>query len=129
MQRHIKEHCKTKKYCDELEKIKKKFEDSMNNNEHLLKEIEILKKQINSQIINNTNTNTLNKNQINNGVINNLNVQLVQFGSENIDELDIKEALDVYLRSTGGNIVSNILKYVNLNDKYPQNHNICITNC
>ena len=60
-------------------------------------------------------------------VINNLNVQLVQFGSENIDELDIKEALKIYLKSTGGNIISNMLKFVNLNEKYPQNHNICMS--
>ena len=136
LQRHIKEYCKSKKYYDELEKIKLKFETVINNNEHLLKENEELKKQLNtnnSQIINNNNnsnnTNTLNKNQINNGTINNnnINVQLVQFGNENIDELDIKEALNVYLKSTGGNIVSNMLKFVNLNEKYPQNHNICIS--
>jgi hypothetical protein len=86
LQRHLKDRCKSKKYSDELEKIKIKFEDVINNNEHLYKEIEELKKQLNnSQIIttnnNNSNntTNTLNK--INNGTINNnnLNVQLVQF--------------------------------------------------
>ena len=127
LQRHIKERCKSKMYFDELEKLKIKFDSSK-------KEIEELKKQINtnnSQIINNNTTNnTLNKNQINNGTINNnnnLNVQLVQFGNENIDELDIKEALNVYLKSTGGNIISNMLKFVNLNEKYPQNHNICIS--
>jgi hypothetical protein len=129
LQRHLKERCKSKKYYDELEKLKIKFDSSK-------KEIEELKKQLNtnnSKIIttnnNNSNntTNTLNK--INNGTINNnnLNVQLVQFGSENIDELDIREALKVYLKSTGGNFVSNMLKFVNLNEKYPQNHNICIS--
>jgi len=124
LQRHIKERCKSKKYYDELEKIKVKFEELKKENEEL---------KITSQIIttnnNNSNntTNTLNK--INNGTINNnnLNVQLVQFGCENIDELDIREALKVYLKSTGGNIVSNMLKFVNLNEKYPQNHNICIS--
>ncbi len=137
LQRHIKEYCKSKKYCDELEKIKQKFENVMNNNEDLLKEIDELKKENKelkktntSQIITTNNTNkTLNKNQINNGNIinNNLNVQLVQFGFENIDDLDIKEAFKIYLKSTGGNIVSNMLKFVNLNEKYPQNHNICIS--
>jgi len=142
LQRHVKERCKSKRYYDELEKIKLKFEAVISNNEHLLKENEELKKQINTnntQIIttnnkksnNTTNniSNTLNKNQINNGNItnNNLNVQLVQFGSENIDDLDIKEALKIYLKSTGGNIVSNMLKFVNLNEKYPQNHNICMS--
>jgi len=140
LQRHIKEYCKSKKYCDELEKIKIKFEDLMNNNDHLIKEIDVLKKENNvlkntSQITTINNNNTLNKNSnnttnnTNNGTINNnnLNVQLVQYGCENIDDLDIKEALKVYLKSTGGNIVSNMLKFVNLNEKYPQNHNICMS--
>jgi hypothetical protein len=134
LQRHLKERCKSKKYYDELEKIKLKFERVISNNEHLLKENEELKKQINtnnSQIIttnNNKNSNNT-TNNINNGNItnNNLNVQLVRFGNENIDDLDIKEAFKVYLRSTGGNIVSNMLKFVNLNEKYPQNHNICMS--
>ena len=140
LQRHMKDRCKSKIYYDELEKIKIKFESAINNNDYLLKEIEKLKKennelkntnnlQITTNNNNNTNNNTLNKNQINNGVINNnnLNVQLVQFGNENIDDLDIREALNVYLRSTGGNIVSNMLRFVNLNEKYPQNHNICMS--
>jgi len=102
LQRHLKDRCKSKIYYDELEKIKLKFDKVMNNNEleeiklkfdtlinnneHLLKEIEELKNQLNNpQIIttnnNTTNNNTLNKNKINNGTINNnnLNVQLVQF--------------------------------------------------
>jgi hypothetical protein len=131
LNRHLKDRCNSKKYYYEFEKLKDKVNAVICENENL-------KKKLNTQVnsINNSNntSNTLNKNHINNGVINNnnnnnnnLNIQLVQFGNENIDELDIKEALDVYLRSTGGNIVSNILKYVNLNDKYPQNHNICIT--
>jgi len=106
LQRHLKDRCKSKIHYDELEKIKLKFDKVMNNNEleeiklkfdtlknnneHLLKEIEELKNQLNNpQIVttnnnnsnNTTNNNTLNKNKINNGTINNnnLNVQLVQF--------------------------------------------------
>jgi hypothetical protein len=71
---------------------------------------------------NNTNTNT---NNINNGVVNNINI--VQFGNEDIDKLNLPEAVKQYLISTGGNIASNMLKYINLNEKYPENHNICIT--
>jgi hypothetical protein len=134
LQRHIKSRCKSKIYYDELEILKQKLQISISEINLLKKENEELKHKGNNQnatnnIINNTtNHNTLNKNQINNGVINNnLNVQLVQFGNENIDELDIKEALNIYLKSTGGNIVSNMLKFVNLNDKYPQNHNICMS--
>ena len=139
LNRHLKDRCKSKIYFDELEKLKSKFESVINNNNSLLKENEKLKKEneelkntnVPSHIINNntTNNNNLKNNQINNGTINhnNLNVQLVQFGNENIDDLDIKEALNVYLKSTGGNILSNILKFVNLNEKYPQNHNICMS--
>lgn len=138
LQRHIKERCKSKKYIDELEKLKQKLNLLSGNYQNLEKENENLKKENkelknnNTQPItniqNNTN-NTNNINNINNGVINNnnVNIKLVQFGHENIDDLDIKEALDIYLKSTGGNIISNILKFINLNEKYPQNHNICMT--
>ena len=141
LQRHIKERCKSKKYFDELEKLKNRLNLAVFEIEKLKKENEELKHTQTNNTTNTTNNtnntnnynNILNKNQIsnnqiNNGVINNnLNVQLVQFGNENIDDLDIIEALNVYLKSTGGNILSNMLKYVNLNEKYPENHNICIT--
>jgi hypothetical protein len=35
--------------------------------------------------------------------------------------------MKVYLKSTGGNIIANMLKYINLNCNYPENHNICIS--
>jgi len=35
--------------------------------------------------------------------------------------------MKTFLTSTGGNIVSNMLKYINLNSKYPENNNLCIT--
>ena len=131
LQRHIKERCKSKMYYDELEKLKIKFDSSKKEIEELKKQLNTNNSKITTTNNNNSNntTNTLNNNQINNGTINNnnLNVQLVQFGNENIDDLDIKEALKVYLKSTGGNIVSNMLKFVNLNEKYPQNHNICMS--
>ena len=65
LQRHLKDRCKSKFYYDELEKIKLKFDKVMNNdeleeiklkfntvmnnNEHLLKEIEELKNQLNNR--------------------------------------------------------------------------------
>jgi hypothetical protein len=118
--KHIKERCKTKKQCDELEMLKNKLKLVVSENEKLKQEVTTSK-----DVKTTTNIN----NKINNGTINNnsINVQLVQFGNENIDHIDTKEALDVYLKSTGGNIISNILKLINLNEKYPQNHNICIS--
>jgi FtsZ-binding cell division protein ZapB len=134
LNRHLKDRCRSKKNFDELEKLKEKLNQLTNNYQNLEKENEHLKKENeNLKYVNNTtttnNTNTLNKNQINNGVINNnnVNVQLVQFGNETIDDVDTNEALNAYYKSTGGNILSNVLKLINLNEKYPQNHNICIS--
>jgi hypothetical protein len=71
----------------------------------------------------------VNNNSINNGVIlnKNVNVRIVQFGSEDIDKLDLIDAMKTYLKSTGGNIASNMLAYINLNKDYPENNNICMT--
>jgi hypothetical protein len=93
-----------------------------NNNNDVLEA-----KIINNNVINNSNNN--NNNQINKGVImnNTMNVQIVQFGNEDIDKLNIADAMKAYLKSTGGNIASTMLKYINLNKLYPENNNICIT--
>jgi hypothetical protein len=133
--RHLNGRCKSKKNFDELDRLKEKLDSVINNNEYLAKQIEDLRKEnVNSKYTTVYNTNNAqivnnNKSQINKGLIlnNNLNIQLVQFGNEDIDNLDSKEALNVYMKSTGGNIIPNVLKYVHLNERYPQNHNICIT--
>lgn len=134
LKRHLKLFCKSKKYYDELEKLKEKVTLMNLEVNKLQGENEKLKSSIND--INDINkpspiTNTLNNmnnvNNNNNNNTNNFNVQLVQFGNENISQIDTKEALNTYINSTGANIVSNILKLTNFNKKYPQNHNICIT--
>ena len=124
LQRHLKSRCKSKIYYGELEKLKEKLDLIAKEKDLIAKENEILKK-----IKNNT---KITNNKINNGTINNNSnnvniVQLVQFGNENIDNIDIKEAFNTYINSTGGNIASNILKLTNFNKKYPENHNIYIT--
>jgi len=93
-----------------------------NNNVNFKKEIEKIKNV-------SENKKTINNNQkINNGlIINNSNINVVQFGEEDIDKIDIIEAMKTFLSSTGGNIISNMICYLNLNSKYPQNNNICIT--
>jgi hypothetical protein len=79
------------------------------------------KKGFESQIINNNN-------QINKGVIlNTTNIQIVQFGEEDINKINLHDAMKMYLKSTGGNIASNMLAYLNMNKEYPENNNICIT--
>jgi hypothetical protein len=129
--RHLNGKCKFKKNFDELEMLKEKLDSVINNNDYLAKQIENLRKENeeskNTTIYNTKNTNIINNITNTNQINNNLNIQLVQFGNEDIDNMDSNEALNVYMRSTGGNILSNVLKYINLNEKYPQNHNIYIT--
>ena len=138
LKKHLKGRCKSKENHDELEKLKEDMKFLMENyknieieNTKLKNEIEIIQKgdnkNNNTQIINNNN-NTQNNNdnrQINKGIIQ--QNFIVQFGEEDIDKIDLKEAMKTFLTSTGGNIVSNMLKYINLNDKYPENNNLCIT--
>ena len=52
---------------------------------------------------------------------------MVQFGNEDISKLNLVDAMKSYLKSTGGNIASNMLNYINLNKDYPENNNICMT--
>jgi hypothetical protein len=52
----------------------------------------------------NTNTNSNNNNNINNGIVNNINI--VQFGKENMNNINLPEAINQYLASTGENIAS-----------------------
>ena len=146
LQRHQHSYCKSKINHDDLEDLKKKMNIIMSNYEKIeneninlknkIDEIELIQKEgnntinkntTNKKIINNTDNSHChnNNNNINNGIINTINI--VQFGEENIDKLNLPEAVKQYLISTGGNIASNMLKYINLNEKYPENHNICIT--
>jgi hypothetical protein len=129
LQRHLKNRCKTKIKDDEKDlKIQKMSEEI-----ELLKEIIFKNKDIlsASNIINNTNnSNNTTKNSHNNTTNNiqqNVQVNINGFGKEDLDNLNILDAMKVYLKSTGGNIISNMLKYINLNENYPENHNICIT--
>jgi len=103
------------------------YQNMENENIKLKNEIEKIQKgnnKNNTKNINNTQINNDNR-QINNGIIQN-NI-IVQFGEEDIDKIDVKEAMKTFLMSTGGNIVSNMLKYINLNSKYPENNNLCIS--
>lgn len=108
-----------KKAMDEIEQIKKENENLKNNYPE--------NKNINNGNINNgTITNT--SSNINNGIIGNGNtINIVQFGKEDLSKLDMVKMMDIYLKSTGGNILSNILKYINFNPDYPENFNIMIS--
>ena len=143
LQRHLNGRCKSKGNYDELEKLKEdmkiiiqnyqKIESENANLKNKIDEIVIIQKEGNknnepnviNKTINNINNNN-NNNQINKGVIIN-NIQLVQFGNEDISNLNLMDAMKSYLKSTGGNIASSMLKYINLNEQYPENNNICMT--
>ena len=75
---------------------------------------------------NNTTNNTINNTMTNSNNFNNTNI-IVQFGKEDLSKLDIIESMGIYLKSTGGNIISNMLKYINFNPNHPENFNIYMT--
>jgi len=155
LQRHLNGTCKSKNNYDELEKLKEdmkiimenyqkienNFENLENENLNLKKEIGEIKtiqvgknknKSNKPGVVNNVNgningsVNNIDNSQTNKGVIIN-NVQVVQFGNEDISKLNLVDAMKSYLKSTGGNIASSMLKYINLNKQYPENNNICMT--
>jgi hypothetical protein len=122
LQRHLKTRCKNKKKDDEKDlKIQKMSEEI-----ELLKEIVLKNKDKNfsNNCINNTMNNSHNNTT---NIQQNVQVNIAGFGKEDLDKLNILDAMKVYLKSTGGNIIANMLKYINLNENFPENHNICIT--
>jgi hypothetical protein len=95
-----------------------KKEDEKTINE-LKKEIEFLK---NSKKITKSNINNINNGIINN---NNNNININQFGSESLSLLtseDIKNIAD-----SNYNSVIEIVKLLNFNKNFPENHNFCTT--
>jgi hypothetical protein len=106
------------------------YQKMESENVGLKKEIDEIKViQVGGNINNENNVLKGNNNQINKGLVQNntVNIQLTQFGKEDISKLNLMDAMKSYLKSTGGNIVSNMLKYINLNEQYPENNNICMT--
>jgi hypothetical protein len=132
LKRHLDGRCKEKKTDDELNKLKLICSE-------LKEEITILKssKQDINKINNSNNTmnrnsnnnttNTLNNTTNSNNTNSNNNITIVQFGKEDLSKMNLEEMMKVYLKSTGGNIIANMLKYINLNPQYPENNNIFMT--
>jgi hypothetical protein len=147
--KHINERCKIKKKTDEFEVLKVMLTKVLEENKEFKKEIERLKIGINGNIDNfdnpnnktnainnshsiikttNNNSNNTTNNTINNTMSNSNNTNIiVQFGKEDLSKLDINESMAIYLKSTGGNIISNMIKYINFNPKHPENFNIYMT--
>jgi hypothetical protein len=130
LRRHIDFYCKNKKKNDDKDlKMKKLIEENELLKVIILKNKEILTSgHIINNNINNSNNNIKNShNNITNNIQQNIQVNINGFGKEDLDKLNILDAMKVYLKSTGGNIIANMLKYINLNVNYPENNNICIS--
>ena len=86
----------------------------------------VLEKNTNiSKNCNNT-TNNNNNNTTNNNTINNINVNLVPFGMENLDDLTLEEKTNILNSGFLCSVVCT--KKINCNPRLPQYHNISFTN-
>ena len=73
-----------------------------------------------SKIINN-NTNNNTNNNINNGTINNNTFIINKIGEESINKLKFKDIKNIFREQK--NCLYHAIKYVNFNEKIPENHN------
>jgi hypothetical protein len=75
----------------------------------------------NSKIVN---KNTNNTNNINHGTINNNTFIINKIGEESISKLKFKDIKNIFREQK--NCLYHAIKYVNFNDKIPENHAVCI---
>jgi hypothetical protein len=157
LKRHILKYCKNKKHIQNIEELQSKinkkkyvpseqYEELKENNKKLvemldeyknfIKQNNLLKdviphvEDVNNKIINNGTSNINNGVIVNNKKITNANTvinNIVQFGKEDISRFNIVEMMNIYLKSTGGNIFANMLKFINFNPKFPEYFNILMT--
>jgi hypothetical protein len=133
LKRHTERFCKVKKKDEqkdiEIQKLKEENE--------LLKDFLIKNKDNNYSVMetqnhgvnmNYSNINLKNScNKTTNNIQNNVQVNISSFGNEDLDKINVKEAMSVFLKSTGGNIIPNMLKHINLNKMYPEFQNVYMT--
>ena len=135
MYRHIRSYCKVKKQNDsEKEEILNKLMTIEDNNKReiaiLRKENSMLKRRViklekpNIALINNNVVNNNCTTNINNGTIN--NIILVGYGKEDISKLDNSEILKAL--QSGFYSTIKLTEAVHFNPKYPEYHNIYISN-
>ena len=150
LNRHITNYCQIKKQQDEqkedifrklLEKenlLKQRDEQIktlIEQNKIITSEMTLLKNKINKiskttkykkNISNTINNNTINTTNTNNGVIFNL----VNYGKEDLDKIDIKHFMDKVVKNNricGVKIPEEILKLIHFNPAYPEHNNIYIS--
>jgi hypothetical protein len=90
-------------------------------NKKLKNEVKLIKK-----CVTNINTKNTNKGIINNGTMINNNITLVAYGSEDMSKLDKNEILRILKQ--GYNSTVKLTETIHFNPKYPEFHNIYITN-
>jgi len=154
LNKHIKNSCKIKK--QEENKKEKIFKSLLEKNDLLIKQNELLSQKLSQQskedkestkiikklsqriskleksslvsinsnnITNNTTNNTTNiKN-------NNINIQVVQFGKEDLTKIDKKHYLKIFndSRSSGYKFFTDVIKSIHFNPNYPEYHSIYIS--
>jgi hypothetical protein len=120
------------RYCNKIfNNVKTRWSHEQKCKETKIQEnnkIELLEnkiKELESKINNNKIITTNNNSTINNGIINNTtNITINQFGKENINAISIKEIKELIKND---NYLVDIVKLLNFNEKYPENHNFCNT--
>jgi hypothetical protein len=124
----MKHTCKIKKQNDKqkdeiLERLIKLEEE----NKKLQKKITKMEKKENRQIKKITNNNiTTNNSSINNGTVINNHINLVAYGREDMSKIDKKEILMILRK--GYDSTLGLTETVHFNPKYPEYHNVYITN-
>ena len=135
--RHTKSYCKTKKqhekekedkYNELIERIEnneRKFENEINELKNKLNEEKMKNKKLN-QIINiNTNT-TNNITNIDNQTNNNITFNLIAYGREDMNKIDVEYILQALKRGTSA--IPVMTENIHFNSKYPEFHNVYISN-
>lgn len=136
--RHYKNFCIVKQSNGEIEQMKFFCNKILEELKECKNEIVALKeKKSNNTQPQNINTMDHSQNVDSNDVIcdnnnttksnNNNNITIVQFGKEDITKMNVPKIMDVFLKSTGGNIIANMLKQINCNPEYPEFNSIYIS--
>ena len=135
-------HINRKIPCNNNISIEDKYKILENQNNNLIKENDIIKNKIIileqenikiNELYNNlldkcikNSTNTTNNSNNTNTINNTINITLTNFGNEDYNKLTNDEQLKIC--KSNKQCMSNLIKYLHVNDRLPQYKNICIKN-
>jgi hypothetical protein len=121
---------KNKLYEDKIKQLENKIKQLEDRNKELESENKTLNNLVSKCLETNktikTNNTTNNNNTTTNNTINNINVNLVPFGMENLDDLTLEEKTNILNSGFLCSVVCT--KKINCNPRLPQYHNISFTN-